>query len=43
MKSFTSSVDWETLRIGPDSAMNPQEKQALKDSMYNDEGSQEEL
>ena len=43
MKSFTSAVNWETLRIGPESAMNPQEKQALKDSMYNDEGSQEEL
>ena len=26
MRSFTSVVDWETLKIGPDSAMTPQER-----------------
>ena len=25
-KSFTSSMNWETLKIGPDTAMNPKEK-----------------
>jgi hypothetical protein len=28
MKSFTSSMDWESLRIGPESAQTPQEKEA---------------
>lgn len=27
-KSFTSTMDWETLKIGPDTAMNPKEKEA---------------
>lgn len=27
MRSFTSTVDWETLKIGPDSALTPQEKE----------------
>jgi len=26
MRSFTSTVDWETLKIGPESALTPQEK-----------------
>jgi|TARA_R110001592_G_scaffold41228_1_gene134713 hypothetical protein len=26
MKSFTSTMDWETLKIGPDSALTPKEK-----------------
>jgi len=31
MKSFTSSIDWENLKIGPDSALNPKEKAAAKE------------
>ena len=27
-KSFTSTMNWETLKIGPDTAMNPKEKEA---------------
>jgi replicative DNA helicase len=27
MKSFTSTMDWETLRIGPDTALTPKEKE----------------
>jgi len=27
MKSFTSKMDWETLRIGPEAAMSPKEKE----------------
>jgi hypothetical protein len=27
-KSFTSTMDWETLKIGPCTAMNPKEKEA---------------
>jgi len=26
MKSFTSTVDWESLKIGPDTALTPKEK-----------------
>jgi hypothetical protein len=43
MKSFTSAVNWETLRIGPESAMNPEEKSALKEQMFEGEGAQEEI
>ena len=25
-KSFTSTMDWETLKIGPETALTPQEK-----------------
>jgi hypothetical protein len=28
MKSFTSSMDWETLKIGPNTVMNPKELEA---------------
>ena len=28
MKSFTSTVDWETLKIGPDTALTPKERDA---------------
>ena len=28
MKSFTSTVNWETLKIGPDTALNPKEKES---------------
>ena len=33
MESFTSTVDWETLKIGPQSAINPKEREAIKDNM----------
>ena len=28
MTSFTSSMDWETLKIGPHSALSPKEREA---------------
>ena len=33
MESFTSTVDWETLKIGPQSALNPKQKEALANNM----------
>lgn len=33
MESFTSAVDWETLKIGPQSALNPKEKENIENSM----------
>ena len=30
---FTSEMDWDCIKIGPNSALNPLEKQELKDSM----------
>ena len=27
MKSFTSTVDWDTLKIGPDTALTPKERE----------------
>ena len=27
MRSFTSSIDWETMKIGPETAMSPQQKE----------------
>lgn len=30
MKSFTSKMDWETLKIGPESVLNPDEKEAAE-------------
>ena len=27
MRSFTSTMDWETLKIGPESALTPTEKE----------------
>lgn len=33
MESFTSTVDWETLKIGPQSAINPKERESIKDNM----------
>ena len=33
MESFTSVVDWETLKIGPQSALNPKEKENIENSM----------
>ena len=33
MRDFTSEMDWETLRIGPTSVLNPEERQEMKESM----------
>jgi len=33
MEGFTSVMDWETLKIGPQSTMNPKERDAIKDSL----------
>jgi len=33
MESFTSVVDWETLKIGPQSAINPKERENMKENM----------
>ncbi len=33
MKSFSSVVDWETLKIGPQSQTNPKEREAMENSM----------
>ena len=33
MEGFTSAVDWETLKIGPQSVLNPKEREAVKESM----------
>jgi replicative DNA helicase len=37
MKSFVSEIDWETLKIGPHSAMDPDQKAEIKDSMKTSE------
>ena len=33
MRSFSSVVDWETLKIGPQSQINPKEREAMESSM----------
>lgn len=33
MEGFTSVMDWETLKIGPQSTMNPKERESIKDSL----------
>jgi archaellum biogenesis ATPase FlaH len=33
MEGFTSVMDWETLKIGPQSTMNPKDRDNLKDSL----------
>ena len=33
MEGFTSVIDWETLKIGPQSTMNPKDRAAIKDSL----------
>jgi hypothetical protein len=33
MESFTSEMDWNTLRVGPKSALNPKEKAEMKTKM----------
>jgi archaellum biogenesis ATPase FlaH len=37
MDSFTSEIDWDTLKIGPRSALSPKEKAALREEMEDDE------
>ena len=33
MEGFTSVMDWETLKIGPQSTMNPKDRETMKDSL----------
>jgi hypothetical protein len=33
MEGFTSVMDWETLKIGPQSTMNPKDRENIKDSL----------
>lgn len=33
MEGFTSVMDWDTLKIGPQSTMNPTDREAIKDSL----------
>ena len=33
MEGFTSVMDWDTLKIGPQSTMSPQEREEIKDSL----------
>ena len=33
MDSFTSEMEWDTLKIGPKSALNPKERDKLKEEM----------
>jgi hypothetical protein len=33
MESFTSEVDWETLKIGPASALNPKQREDIENNM----------
>jgi len=33
MEGFTSVMDWETLKIGPQSTINPKEREEIKDSL----------
>ena len=37
MEDFTSEIDWDTLKIGPRSAMNPKEKAQLRAEMEEDD------
>ena len=37
MEDFTSEMDWDTLKIGPKSALSPTEKAKLKEQMEDDE------
>ena len=37
MESFTSEMEWDTLKIGPSSAMNPKEKASIMDQMSSEE------
>ena len=37
MESFTSEMEWDTLKIGPHSAMDPKEKASIRDQMSTEE------
>ena len=37
MQGFVSEIDWETLKIGPNSALDPDQKADLKDQMTSGE------
>ena len=37
VQPFISTMDWETLSIGPQSAMDPDEKQELKEAISSNE------
>jgi hypothetical protein len=33
MESFTSEMDWSTLKVGPKSALNPKERSEMQTKM----------
>jgi replicative DNA helicase len=37
MEDFTSVMEWDTLKIGPHSAMNPKEKASIREQMSTEE------
>jgi len=46
VKGFSSEVDWKSLKIGPNSAITPAEKQKMREDMGigdSDENAQEKL
>ena len=38
MQGFVSEINWETLKIGPHTVMDPDEKQELKETFNTNEG-----
>jgi len=43
MEGFTSVMDWDTLKIGPQSAMNPNEKKQIQKSLKTGEAVHEAI
>jgi len=41
IEDFSSEVDWKTLKVGPNSALTPKQKEAMKKSMASGEDVQE--
>ena len=41
MEDFTSEVDWKTLKVGPNTAFTPKQKEAMKKAMSTGEDVQE--
>ena len=37
MSGFVSEINWETLKIGPHTVMDPDEKAELKETLSSDE------
>ena len=37
MESFTSEMEWDTLKIGPATAMDPKLKASIRDQMSSEE------